>query len=270
MDGSSRLSARARAPVARAAALGVACLAAALSACGGASPRVLARGVLPYALAVWGDAVVTVELSERFELVVREGRTERRLALGPPEIDLRALAVHGATAYVGSDDGTVREIDLASLETRRSFPLGAPVLAVAADARVLLTADASGALCLRRRADGALLQCARPELRVDELALAGGIAYLASPRAAPAAPARAWTVPALARATAPPPPSPSWRGGVVRAEGRTVVWSRGGQRRVVLALDRELRHLAVTPAGALFVTAWPRDLRDAVLVTLAP
>ena len=98
----------------------------AIVACGGVratSPtlpdgaRVLARGSLAYAAVAAGDAIVTIELEERFALIVRDpdsGRPRRTVDLGAAERDLVALAVHGDTAWVGGDDRAVRTVDLTS------------------------------------------------------------------------------------------------------------------------------------------------------------
>lgn len=242
------------------------------SACASApGTQVLARGVLPYGVATTGDSVVTIELSERFELVVRdEGAAQRRLDLGPAEHDLRALAVFGDRAFVGSDAGFIRELELTSLREVTSYAVGAPLLALAADADFLLSADASGAVCLRRRKDGALLQCARSEQPVHALALLPeGRAQLVSDHGA----AVTWRVPSL---TPDPAPSPAdrraadtpFRDGEVHAEGRRVLWRHGGRVRVLAELATEVRGVARTRSGALVVAAWPRSLDDAVLLLI--
>lgn len=252
---------------------GLAALACALGASCASSPglQVLARGVLPYGVATTGDTVVTIELSERFELVVREeGAAQRRLELGPAEHDLRALAVFGDRAFVGSDAGFIRELDLTSLREVTSYAVGAPLLALAADADFLLSADASGAVCLRRRKDGALLQCARSEQPVHAITLLPeGRAQLVSGSGA----AVTWRVPSL---TLDPAPGPAdghaadtpFRDGEVHAEGRRLLWRRGGRVRVLAELATEVRGVARTRSGALVVAAWPRSLDDAVLLMI--
>jgi hypothetical protein len=264
----------------------------ALAACAGqaSTTRVLARGVLPYGVATTGDAVVTVELAERFELVVRAlapgGPAERRLDLGPPEHDLRALAVTDRTAFVGSDAGFIHEIDLASMRPVQSYAVGAPLRALAADASYLLSADTSGAVCLRRRGDGALLQCAHVAEPVGRLELDGEtVRLIAEPRPAqapetppqPAALIATWSVPALH-----PPPSPQlastppestavaepFQGGAVTSVGHQVIWQRGGERRVLAVLATDVRFMTVTASGSLIVAAWPTSLDDAVLLLI--
>lgn len=252
---------------------GLAALAWAIGSSCASSPgtQVLARGVLPYGVATTGDSVVTIELSERFELVVRdEGAAQRRLDLGPAEHDLRALAVFGDRAFVGSDAGFIRELELTSLREVTSYAVGAPLLALAADANFLLSADASGAVCLRRRKDGALLQCARSEQPVHALALLPeGRVQLVSDSGA----AVTWRVPSL---TPDPAPSPAdrraadtpFRDGEVHVEGRRVLWRHGGRVRVLAELATEVRGVARTRSGALVVAAWPRSLDDAVLLLI--
>jgi hypothetical protein len=251
----------------------------ALCACASAGlppSRVLARGVLPYGVATAGDTVVTVELSERFELVVRDGVRERRLDLGPPEQDLRALAVAGGHAFVGSDAGFIREIELASLRLRHTYAVGAPLRALAADARYLLSADASGAVCLRRRADAALLQCVRPDAPVTALAIRGELAWLSGPPAGQGPPLVAWALPSLrqlsdsevARAPSTPPPPARFRDGAVYPQGHQVIWQRGGERQVLAELATDVRSITLTASGSLIVAAWPRSLDDAVLLLI--
>jgi hypothetical protein len=248
--------------------------------------QVLARGVLPYGVATTGDTVVTVELAERFELVVRDEseRTsrerERRLDLGPPEHDLRALAVFEQRAFIGSDAGFIREVDLTSMTEVRSYAVGAPLRALAADARYVLSADASGAVCLRRRSDGALLQCARTEQPVSALHLDGKgervwltmTPVAASASASASESAVAWSIPALQLILAPPPgnlsTSLAFRNGEVHAEGRRLLWRRGAQRQVLAELATDVRGVAVTRSGALIVAAWPKSLEDAVLLMI--
>lgn len=246
----------------------------ALAGCAVTPPgaRVLARGVLPYGVATSGDAVVTIELAERFELVVRDGSAERRLDLGPPERDLRALAVQGGTAFVGSDAGFIHEIDLRALRQVQTYAVGAPLRALAADAGYLLSADTSGAVCLRRRADGALLQCALAPRPVTELHLAQGRAWLTLDEG-PAATAIAWSVPALRALPSPDKLAAEaavipFRGGAVHSVGRRLVWQRGGQERVLAELATDVRGVAVTRSGALVVAAWPRSLDDVVLLLI--
>jgi hypothetical protein len=258
-------------------ALGGLALGAVATSCATGAPgaRVLARGVLPYGVATAGEAVVTVELSERFELVVRDGGAARRLDLGPPEHDLRALAVDGASAFVGSDAGFVHEIDLRALRQVRTYAVGAPLRALAADARYLVSADASGALCLRRRHDGALLQCALTPQPVTELRLqpSGDGADARVQLTMGEAPPLVWALPTLAALPMAAPAGDAaiaFRGGAVHPVGRRVVWQRGGEEHVLAELATDVRGVAVTRSGALVIAAWPRSLDDAVLLLIPP
>lgn len=246
-------------------------LALACAACGAGSPQVLARGVLPYGLVAEAGRVVSVELAERFELVVRPERqltAPRRLELGPPELDLRALAVHQATAYVGTDTGWIWEIDLATMARRRSLVVGAPVVALAANEQLLASADASGALCLRRLSDGALLQCALAPFTVGALRLHQGHLWIL-PAADAASPPHRWTVPALVPAPTISEKLPAevpWRDGVVWSIGEVLWWRRGAERRPLFAMPSSIRAVVVTGAKQLVVAAWSRQLTDPAIV----
>jgi hypothetical protein len=138
-----------------------------------------ARGALTYAVAFAGpagdssgahDVLAAVELTTEFELAIRELKTRRgqprarhRIRLGPPEFDVGALAMDRARqeAWIASRDGTVRSYDLAQGTLALTWHLGSPATAVAisADGRLVATGTEDGVLCLRRRADSALLQC---------------------------------------------------------------------------------------------------------------
>jgi hypothetical protein len=126
-------------------------------------PRHLARGVLGYQAAYLPDGrLVTVELGLAFELVVRDraGRARTRWPLGPADYDINALAADGEGLWIASDDGTVRGFDLdGRLQQSWRLPAAATALALSDDGRHVVTGSADGVLCLRRRADGALLQC---------------------------------------------------------------------------------------------------------------
>ncbi len=135
--------------------------------------QVLARGSLAYAVGFASDArVVSIELEERFALIVRaaDGRALGRFDLGPAERDLDALAVAGDLAWVGGADRRVRGLALTDGRVVAEWPTGAPVTALlAVPGERLVIADADGALCLRRLADGALLQC----LQLDDRPITG-------------------------------------------------------------------------------------------------
>lgn len=122
-------------------------------------------GVLSYAVAFTPDdrALAAVELAESFTLVLRDTSTSRerlRVPLGPPDWDITGLSIDATTAWVSSRDGTVRGLDLATGRPVHRWPLGAAATAVAAAGDHILTGTDTGVLCLRRRRDGALLQCA--------------------------------------------------------------------------------------------------------------
>lgn len=257
-----------RAKVARGLALALVALVA--GACAGAparhvtlpaDARVLARGSLAYAARAGDGAIVTIELEERFALVVRDpatGRERQRVDLGPAERDLVALAVAGDRAWVGGDDRAVRTIDLATGEVVATWPVGADVTALRWLAPGWLAiGDATGVVCLRRLADAALVQCAvlaaGPIAALDG---GGGLTVVAG------AARSTWTVPALA-ATAPAPPL-TWRGKPVTIDGRTILV--GGE--VVATLGERVRSIEVGPAGELIVAAWIARLDDPSVIAL--
>lgn len=141
--------------------IGVAAAVAALAACGGSS-GVVGRGTLGYAVALTDDRLYTVELDERFALIVRDrrGRPLARHDLGPPERDLLAVAVAGDRAAVGGADRQVRMVALDDGRVVATWPHGAIVTALATvDARWLVIGDRDGGLCVRRLDDGALVHC---------------------------------------------------------------------------------------------------------------
>jgi WD40 repeat protein len=159
---------------------------------------VAARGVLAYDVAAAGNVVATIELGERFELVIR-GAASRRpetaaTPLGDASYDFVAVALDagGDRAAVAGLDGTVRLFAVAAAtdagrppaptETAR-FRLddSATAVALAPAGDLLATGAASGVLCLRRVADGALLQCVADHGgRVTRLAFSRDGARLAS------------------------------------------------------------------------------------------
>ena len=128
------------------------------------------RGALAYAVAFAGDhALVTVALTDSFALLVHDlpprgaPRLRHRIPLGPADFDVGDLAVDTARdqAWVASRAGTVRGYDLrrGALITTWHLGSGATAVAVSPDGRFVATGTADGILCLRRRDDGALLQC---------------------------------------------------------------------------------------------------------------
>ncbi len=252
-------------------------LATALLACGAPTPAgptgarvtVVARGTLGYAVAFAGERLVTVELAERFELVIRDGATGdgRRVDLGPPERDWPALTVQGARAWVGGDAGEVREIDLATGATRARWPVGAPVTALASTTTLVAIGDAEGVLCLRRAGDGALLQCLTAHAdAIDTIDVDDDEQLVTRTSVAGATPeVRAWRLPALAPAQATPAPR-RWGGRELVIAGRTVDVRRGGARTRVVAMAGEVRAVAVGPDGRLAVAAWIAQLDQASIV----
>lgn len=129
----------------------------------------LARGALTYAAAFVGDdRLLTIELELDFFLVLRKlgprGATELwRARLGRAEYDVEDLAIDsaGTAAWVASRDGTIRAISLGTGRIERTWRIGssATAVAISPDDRYLAIGAADGIVCLRRVADGALLQC---------------------------------------------------------------------------------------------------------------
>jgi len=130
-----------------------------------------ARGALAYAAAIdeRESILVTVELTLSFELVIRDldadgrARERARIRLGDPTYDIEDLALDGRAgeAWVASTDGTVRAVELARGAVTETWRLGDPAsaVAVAPSGTWVATGTETGVLCLRRRADAALLQC---------------------------------------------------------------------------------------------------------------
>jgi hypothetical protein len=248
----------------------------ALAACGGGAgagsagritlptdARVLARGSLAYAARAGDGAIVSIELEERFALVVRDaatGRERRRVDLGPSERDLVALAVAGDRAWVGGDDREVRTIDLASGAVLASWPVGADVTALRWLAPGWLAiGDATGVVCLRRLADAALVQCAAlATAPITSLDGGGGLTVVAGTDRS------TWTVPALA--VTGPAPAMAWRNQVVTVAGREVLVGS----EVVARLGERVRSVEVGPGGELIIAAWIARLDDPSVIVLPP
>lgn len=222
------------------------------------SARVIERGTLGYAVAFGDGALCTIELELRFALVVRDphtGAVRARHDLGPAERDLPALAVAGGRAWVGGADHAVRAIALTTGAVEATWPIGAAVTALAATAGGdLLVGDATGAVCLRRGADGALLQCVAVATGpIGALTVAGPAAIaVVDDRAVRLA------LPSLAASPAPVPP-PRLRGREVIVHGAVVARFAGAARAV-----------AVGPDGTVAAVGWVRDLDDASVILVPP
>lgn len=239
------------------------------SACSAPPMTIVSRGTLAYAAAWHGERLVTIELIERFQLVVRDGPSLREVAridLGPPELDLPALAVAGDVALVGGKDGFIRRIDLTAKKELESWPQGAPVTALAADRDHVLAGDATGVVCLRR-ATGELLQClAAADHGISRIAIDDG------DRASIAAgtTTRVVELPSL-RTVDQPGVGVTWNGGRVRWRGRAVTWTGPhGQRRLAV-LAGPVRAVAASTGGKLAIAGWVHTLdQPSVVVWTAP
>lgn|GEM_PF-5998312 len=238
----------------------------ALAGCGGqvgaaipAGARVVGRGTLGYAVAFGEGVLATIELDDSFGLFVRDpdsGATQIRWELGPPERDLVALAIADGAAWVGGTDRQVRAIALDTGATRTTWPIGAAVTALAiVPGGWIAVGDAEGALCLRRRDDGALVQCvvigASPVTAIER---SGPrlVATVAGSRVGLA-------VPTLAAARAGPPPPSAVVGDAVIVGGRAVVRFAGPARAV-----------AAGPRGQRVAVGWIRALGDPSVVVIPP
>jgi hypothetical protein len=152
----------------------------------------IARATLGYASAFAGQRyLVTVELSARFELIVRDiagpekAREVARVALGSPDYDIEDMAVDGQhmRAFVAGRDGRVRGFALPSGDMLVTWHLGSPAttVAVSPDGALVVMGTDDGLLCLRRYRDGALLHCALAhEARISDLAISADGGQLAS------------------------------------------------------------------------------------------
>jgi hypothetical protein len=239
-----------------------------IAGCYAENPRVVSRGTLAYAAAWGGERLITIELVERFQLVVRDGpslSTTDRIDLGPPEVDLTALAVTGDIAVLGGRDGWIRRFDLATKRELDRWPQGAPVTALAATSDYVLAGDAEGAVCLRRTT-GELLQClAHADVPITRITVAGNRAtVVAGPTM------RALEIPSL-RVLDGPGVAVTWSGGAVKWRDRAVVWTgpRGPRRLVVLA--GPVRSVATSQSGKLAIAGWVKTLdQPSVVVWTAP
>lgn len=241
-----------------------------LAGCGGPPMRVVSRGTLAYAAAWHGEKLITIELVERFQLVVRDGPSLREVAridLGPPEVDLPALAVAGDVALVGGKDGWIRRIDLAAKKELDRWPQGAPVTALAATADHVVAGDATGVVCLRRTT-GELLQClAAGDHAITRIAIDddGHRATIAAARTI-----RVVAIPSLA-ALDHPGVGVTWNGGAVRWRDRAVVWTGPHGTRNLAILAGPVRAVAASIGGKLAIAGWVHTLdQPSVVVWTAP
>ncbi len=231
-----------------------------LAACGGAprGPRVLARGSLAYAVAVDATHLVSVELTEQFELVVRswpDAALQRRVPLGPPEADVLGLALvpGGAPrAVVGGRDGWVLALALDDGQLVSRWPQGAAITALAATADAVFIGDAGGVVCARALVDGALRVCVDLGAPVVSLRLDGEHLIATTPLDAVV------LMPDDLRVEPAPPPTPPWA-----IDGHVITW-RGEAHRFAGAV----RGATLTPDGRLLVAAWVTTLDDAAVVLL--
>lgn len=201
----------------------------------------LARGVLAYQVELGADAIASVELGVRFELVVRapDGAVRGRHDLGPPDYDVTDLSLteDGRAAWVSSLDGRVRRVELASGRIASGWQLGAAATAVEAAGEHVLTGSAAGVLCLRRARDAALLQCVvASEAPIAAIAARGAIAATASWSGE----VIVWELPSLRRIAAHREPG-SANDVAVSPDGRTlaVARSRSPPVRTPLVARRE-------------------------------
>ncbi len=220
--------------------------------------HVAARGTLGYAAAFSADALYTIELDDRFALFVRDpdtGALRQRIELGPAERDLPALAIaDDGVAWIGGADHAVRAIAVATGQTIATWPIGASVTALAAvPGGGLVIGDATGVVCLRRRADGALLQCVVAGQGPVTALVRSGTAIVATTDGA----RLAFSLPALAVVDAGPPPPPSVVGRDVLHRGRAIVHFAGPARAV-----------AYGPRGQLAAVGWIRRLDDPSVVVV--
>ena len=202
---------------------------------------VLATGTLAYAVAATDHRIVSIELSERFELVVRSIAengaiaVERRIDLGPPDTTIGALALGDGVAFVGGRDGWIVSYDLASGEQRAKWPQGAPIVNLVAGHDYLVARDRNDVECTRRIADGALLQCADVSQQPHE-----------------------------------PTAALTWSGGAVTWHGHDLTLQTNKMNVPLGHFNGEIRAATTTNDGALIVAAWIAQLADPSLVMWRP
>ena len=206
----------------------------------GITRTVLATGTLAYAVAADDRHIVSIELGERFELVVRSSAIDgeiavvRRIDLGPPDTTIAALALGDGMAFVGGRDGWIASYDLASGEQRARWPQGAQIVELIVDRDTVIARDNKNVECTRRIADGALLACADVSLQPH------------------------------ARRTAV-----SWRGGMATWHGHDLTLQSSGAT-TMAHFGGEIQAATTTREGALIVAAWIAQLSDPALVLWRP
>ncbi len=199
------------------------------------------RDSLAYHVALANKRTITTELTDRFELVVRDASTAnananiRRIDLAKADFDILDLVTNndGSIAYVASAAGWVRGYELDSGRLLSEWRMGssATALALSADAEMLVIGTATGVLCLRRLRDGAQLQCvAAHSSRVSALAISGAT-LISGDWSGTAA---RWSLPSLREETRIPGT------GFLSA----IAWSPNGQ---TIALARNARKPVRTP-----------------------
>ncbi len=147
----------------------------------GQRSTILGRDSLTYHVALTPKRIISVELTSRFALVIRDRAgisPQKRIDLAKADYDILDLVAnpHNGQVYVASSAGWVRSYDVVSGERRSEWRMGssATALAISDDARWLVIGTATGVLCLRRLRDGAQLQCvAGHQARVSALEISG-------------------------------------------------------------------------------------------------
>jgi WD40 repeat protein len=152
----------------------------------GQRSNAIGRDSLAYQVVLTDKRTISVELTTRFELVIRENKRAskskpkaRRIDLAKADFDILDLVAtrDGSTVYVASTAGWVRGYDVDSGEMLSEWRMGssATALALSDDAKWLVIGTATGVICLRRLRDGAQLQCvAAHSKQVSALEIFGG------------------------------------------------------------------------------------------------
>ncbi len=150
----------------------------------------IGQNSLAYQVVLADTRTISVELTTRFALVVRDEERApnskpevRRIDLAKADFDILDLVAtrDGSRVYVASTAGWVRgyDVDRGKLLSEWRMGSSATALALSEDAKWLVIGTSTGVLCLRRLRDGAQLQCvAAHSAQVSALAISG--AQLAS------------------------------------------------------------------------------------------